>query len=635
MEYLKLENLKYFIEEADQKYDVNSAGVFFVKDTKEKLFHLINLLGQKLDQNFKITYEERPNKQPGRNRPTTLKNYILLGFVPQKHLHLAENRVFVKIELDVKNRQPKLFIEVDTNLKLGQNIFNDQRESINADTHWEIPIDNKFPNTWDQLLEISLPAFTHCVSYLDNLLTKGKSTKNLKEATQLKHPQNNQNMPPLNQILYGPPGTGKTYNTINKALKILGEEIEGKTRKDIKVLFDEKVKEGQIMFTTFHQSMSYEDFIEGIKPIKPSSDDEFLKYDIEDGIFKKLCLQAGMKQQSNFRAAYDQFITQTAQQGNEMVEMKTPSQKIFHVNVNSNDNLSLFTGSDKTKQGVLTAEKLEKHALGYKVFKGWQGYASGVLDYLRLNFNLQVVEQVEDKKYVLIIDEINRGNVSSIFGELITLIEEDKRQGKPEALEVILPYSKDKFSVPQNLYIIGTMNTADRSVEALDAALRRRFSFIEMPPRYDLDKLQYDYEGIKVADILSTINARIEKLLDKDHQIGHSYFILGENETAEGKLINSLYNSIIPLLQEYFYGDYGKIGLVLGMGFVIKKRWNIDLGNFAKLEAYGSSDFDDRDVFGLVDYRDIKATHKIASEGNAFIKDFKNAINMLMNKSLG
>lgn len=446
---------------------------------------------------------------------------------------------------------------------------------------------------------------------------------------------NSKNSAPLNQILYGPPGTGKTYNTINMALNILGEEIEGNSRKDIKERFDELMKEGQIMFTTFHQSMSYEDFIEGIKPVKPSGEDKFLKYDVEDGIFKKLCLHAGMNQQSNFRAAYDQFLTQTAQQGNELVEMKTPSQKIFHVNVNSNDNLNLFTGSDKTKQGVLTAEKLEEYALGYKVFKGWQGYANGVLEHLRLNFNLQVVEQVEDKKYVLIIDEINRGNVSSIFGELITLIEEDKRQGKPEALEVILPYSKDKFSVPQNLYIIGTMNTADRSVEALDAALRRRFNFIEMPPRYDLAELKYEYEGIIVSDILRTINTRIEKLLDKDHQIGHSYFILGENETAEGKLINSFFNSIIPLLQEYFYGDYGKIGLVLGMGFVIKKRWNIDLDNFAKLEAYGSSDFDDRDVFGLVDYRDIKATHKIASEGNAFIKDFKNAINMLMNKSLG
>ncbi|MBK8700272.1 MAG: AAA family ATPase [Saprospiraceae bacterium] len=360
----------------------------------------------------------------------------------------------------------------------------------------------------------------------------------------------------LNQILYGPPGTGKTYNTINKALEILGQKFESEDRATIKRHFDEKVKEGQIMFTTFHQSMSYEDFIEGIKPIKPSSDDEFLKYDIEDGIFKKLCVQAGMKQQTNFRAAYDQFITQTTQKGNELVEMKTPSQKIFHVNVNSNDNLSLFTGADKTKQGVLTWEKLEKHALGYKVFKGWQGYASGVLEYLRLNFNLQVVEQVEDKKYVLIIDEINRGNVSSIFGELITLIEEDKRQGKPEALEVILPYSKDKFSVPQNIYILGTMNTADRSVEALDAALRRRFSFTEMPPVPELiareGKLK-DHGGIlgnvNLPRLLTTINQRIEKLLDKDHTIGHSYFM---KVASLEDLKSSFQHEIIPSCKSIF-----------------------------------------------------------------------------------
>ncbi|HMS98985.1 MAG TPA: AAA family ATPase [Saprospiraceae bacterium] len=627
MEYLKLENLKYFIEEADQKYDVNSAGVFFVKDTKEKLFHFINLLGHKLDQNFEITYEERPNKQPGRNRPTTLKNYILLGFVPQKYLHLAENRVFVKIELDVKNRQPKLFIEVDTNLKLGLNIFNDQRESINADTHWEIPIDNKFPNTWDQLLEKCLPAITHCLTYLDNLLTKDKLTHNLKNATHLKHPQNNQHMPPLNQILYGPPGTGKTYNTINMALDILGEETEGKPRMELKDRFDKLVKEGQIMFTTFHQSMSYEDFIEGIKPIKPSSDDEFLKYDIEDGIFKKLCLQAGRKHQTNFRAAYDQFITQAAQQGNELVEMKTPSQKIFHVNVNSNDNLNLFTGNDKTKQGVLTVEKLEKYAADYKVFKGWQGYASGVLEYLRLNFNLQVVEQADDKKYVLIIDEINRGNVSSIFGELITLIEEDKRQGKPEALEVILPYSKDKFSVPPNLYIIGTMNTADRSVEALDAALRRRFSFTEMPPNPELIAIEgklKDENGrlgnIDLPELLNTINRRLEKLLDKDHKIGHSYFM---KVASLDDLKFAFKHEIIPLLQEYFYGDIGKMGLVLGKGFVVDNAQDEENDNnavFANFYDYESSAYSDRSVYRIEDA--INMSDDI----------FKSAIGTLLNK---
>jgi 5-methylcytosine-specific restriction enzyme B len=125
----------------------------------------------------------------------------------------------------------------------------------------------------------------------------------------------------------------------------------------------------------------------------------------------------------------------------------------------------------------------------------------------------------------LIIDEINRGNVSKIFGELVTLIEDDKRLNEAEALKITLPYSKEPFGVPNNLYIIGTMNTADRSVEALDTALRRRFSFVEMPPKYDLEQLKREICGYSLHNILETINTRIGKLLGKDNLIGHSYFL--------------------------------------------------------------------------------------------------------------
>ena len=166
--------------------------------------------------------------------------------------------------------------------------------------------------------------------------------------------------------------------------------------------------------------------------------------------------------------------------------------------------------------------------------------------------------------YVLIIDEINRGNVSQIFGELITLIEDDKRLGNSEALEDVLPYSKEKFGVPPNLYIIGTMNTADRSVEALDAALRRRFSFEEMLPKPEVitNREKGDksiVEGINLGLVLETLNKRIELLVDKDHQIGHSYFLSVESIKD---LKSAFQNKIIPLLQEYFFGDYGKIGTV-------------------------------------------------------------------------
>lgn len=300
---------------------------------------------------------------------------------------------------------------------------------------------------------------------------------------------------PLNQILYGPPGTGKTYNTINRALEIIGEDVNGKERKLVKDLFNDKLKDGQIVFTTFHQSMTYEDFIEGIKPLKPEGNDP-VKYDVQDGIFKELCKAASNKQNGN-------------------------------------------------------------------------------------------------KKYVLIIDEINRGNVSQIFGELITLIEEDKRSRNAEALSVTLPYSKVLFEVPSNLYIIGTMNTADRSVEALDAALRRRFSFEEMPPKPEIivddNGEPKVIDGVSLPDLLTTINSRIEKLLDKDHQIGHSYFLSVEDKQG---LQDAFATKIIPLLQEYFFGDYGKIGLVLGKEFVERKK-NDDKFKFA--------DFDDYDTFGYAE----------------------------------
>jgi len=237
-----------------------------------------------------------------------------------------------------------------------------------------------------------------------------------------------------------------------------------------------------------------------------------------------------------------------------------------------------------------------------------------VVDYLeaKYNYTYQSINNIQN--FVLIIDEINRGNVSAIFGELITLIEDDKRLGKEEALEVMLPYSKEKFGVPPNLYIIGTMNTADRSVEALDTALRRRFSFQEMPPEYELKELDYKIFGHNAFDVLKTINKRIEKLLDKDHAIGHSYFLSKD----EDKIMVAFYKNIIPLLQEYFFGDYGKIGLVLGKGFVQPKDWDNGDKFFADFNEESASDYEDRNVFEIIDYRKDKV-------------GFANAISKLMN----
>lgn len=207
------------------------------------------------------------------------------------------------------------------------------------------------------------------------------------------------------------------------------------------------------------------------------------------------------------------------------------------------------------------------------------------------------------KPIVLIIDEVNRGNVSAIFGELITLIEKDKRLGMDEALLAQLPYSKEYFGVPPNLYIIGTMNTADRSVEALDSALRRRFSFTEMPPIPDCIREYGSANGGTIDDIdlvklLVTINNRIEKLLDKDHAIGHSYFLKIKSLKA---LKAVLANKVIPLLQEYFFGDYGKIGLVLGSGFVESVQGDNEDNFFAPFEDYDLGSLLERKIYRIKD----------------------------------
>lgn len=302
-------------------------------------------------------------------------------------------------------------------------------------------------------------------------------------------------------------------------------------------------------FVTFHQSTSYENFVEGITPLfeeETGEKNNEIKYEIKKGSFYQACEEA---------AKLAGFI-------------------------------GLKDCIEKSKE-----ERIEK-------FKNAPSYC-------------------------LFIDEINRGNVSAVFGELITLIEEDKRLTRNEII-VELPYSKRKFAVPPNLYIIGTMNTADRSVEALDTALRRRFSFIEMPPRYDLEGLSYDFAGVKGHEILEKINMRIEKLLDRDHLIGHSYLLLKENEEPKTKLLDSFYRNIIPLLQEYFFGDYAKIGAVLGNGFVHLES-ETDDEDFAS--GFENEDFVEKDIYQIINYSDNQLINKYNQHGMTFEKAIHNLMN--------
>jgi len=416
----------------------------------------------------------------------------------------------------------------------------------------------------------------------------------------------------LNTILYGPPGTGKTYQTIDLSVQIAATDqyIYG-NHKANKIIYDKLVEEGQIMFATFHQSMCYEDFIEGIKPQKPEENDNFLKYEIEPGIFLKICSAASTPNQTNFNTAYNKLKEELTEK--EIIDLNTPRGKTFSISLNRNGNLNLHTGESKNVQGTLTRENIQKQLKGENVFYTWTGYFQGIINELKDKHGYNPEKGGELQNFVLIIDEINRGNVAQIFGELITLIEEDKRQGKDEAIKVTLPYSKDEFTVPSNLYIIGTMNTADRSIEALDTALRRRFSFKEIMPIYDLEGMEKKIAGVKIGLLLETINDRIEKLVDRDHQIGHSYFL---NIFDEKKLMKVFEDKVIPLLQEYFYGNYERIGLVLGNGFI--EKIPDDKVIFAQFPS---------DEYDLND----KVIYRLRKEPLESVDLFKSAIKTLMN----
>lgn len=527
-------------------------------------------------------------------------------------------------------------------------------------------------------------------------------------------------MPPLNQILYGPPGTGKTFNTINRALDIIDVSIKGKTRSEIKSLFDAKLKEGQIVFTTFHQSMSYEDFIEGIKPIPPKGEGQHISYEVIGGIFRNIAKKAkenselaSLKKLDSEHIPFDtafEMLAQKIESGLLEDPVITPNEMTKGFVIQLASSFFSITGINGSSIRMMTRTGNEQNTMTKSTLKsifenlgdietyvkgGMKTYYKALVEEMyKWKSDIENLSQnVTARNYVLIIDEINRGNVSQIFGELITLIEDNKRLGNPEALEIMLPYSKEMFGVPSNLYIIGTMNTADRSVEALDTALRRRFSFEEMLPQpelvspqrkiwelwwkhatvdwkqepyvseerdlYGLLGIDTDFDpeeliwkkmkkegkgehqvsyfdgvqfsGINLEKVLRAINTRIEVLLDRDHQIGHSYFL---SVNSVSQLKDCFKNKIIPLLQEYFYGDYSKIGLVLGSGFVRKKVYDESEFSFAAFDSESSTDFENRDVYEIIDYTMDTISHVIKIKNKDVQMTFEKAIKLLLKQEI-
>lgn len=404
---------------------------------------------------------------------------------------------------------------------------------------------------------------------------------------------------PLNQILYGPPGTGKTYNVVRKALEI----IEGNASDDMSK-FKRYIESGQIKFVTFHQSYGYEEFVEGIKPI--FNQDKGLEYKITNGVFKDICKNVIFNVGDMIEGYTISYV------GSELIKLKKK-------NIEGEIPVPIYLIEELVrllKNGSITIEDIKNRSAAEKnpeilekyIVNGYTNLFTYLVEYYMEK------SSIKTKKRVLIIDEINRGNISKIFGELITLIEPSKRLGADDEIMVELPYSKEKFGVPSNLYIIGTMNTADRSIALMDTALRRRFEFMEMMPEYNNLK---EVAGIDIGQMLKTINERIEYLYDRDHTIGHAYFI---NVSDMETLANVFKNKILPLLQEYFYDDWEKIRLVLG-----DNQKNEDL-QFVKIKRNMAAE---RLFRGKIDYIDDKILYEINSEAfnnpQSYIEIYKNA----------
>lgn len=479
----------------------------------------------------------------------------------------------------------------------------------------------------------------------------------------------NDNLPqqPLNQILYGPPGTGKTYNTIVKAMEIIGlandkpitskltnEEYDNLKNKiknknneqynndeytELKTQFDKAKEEHQIEFVTFHQSYSYEEFVEGIKPDLKNEGD--LRYKLENGIFKEICNNAKQIKNSqasskidfsatrifkmslgdttkdesdiydyciennvvslgfkntdfslcNTRADFEKLDNSWGAKALETFKLLMRKGDIILIS-NGNKNIraiAKITGDYnynpdteieyshfRNVEWLYNGENIPINKLYNKNLSQQSIYAFYSEDRFNTNeYNGKMntdfineiitggINKIETQPYILIIDEINRGNISKIFGELITLIEEDKRIGNDNEMRITLPYSQQKdFGVPNNLYIIGTMNTSDRSIASIDIALRRRFKFIEMMPN---SELVADFgNDTDFSNIFKELNKKIKILLDRDHQIGHSYFIKDKYENADINVLKEIwFDEIMPLLNEYFYGDWEKLKLII------------------------------------------------------------------------
>ncbi len=498
--------------------------------------------------------------------------------------------------------------------------------------------------------------------------------------------------PPTNLILYGPPGTGKTFSTAAEAVQLCdGALPEPGDDAAVRRRYVELVNAKQVHFVTFHQSYSYEDFVEGLRPTTREDDGTMttsgFRLEPIAGVFREIATLAEQARKSAGRnrrengfdlagrrfwkmglgaVGSEEHVYRAAIAGNyvalgwgqdvdwsdsrfaSLEEMrkewqnrypadKTPSQTlqpwVLRNKVESGDLVIVPYGNSAFRaiaevQGDYYFELSEDGAYNQRRRVQWLLTLDEPLPLDTIvegNFTMRTLYEIPERRvrkeallrlisrpqnghettppdqFVLIIDEINRADISKVFGELITLIEPDKRIGGDYELKATLPYSKIRLGVPDNLHIVGTMNTADRSIALLDTALRRRFSFRELMPQ---PELLGTVDGIRLDQLLTTINERIEFLFDREHQIGHAFFMRCQSRADVDDVMR---RKVIPLLAEYFYDDWNKLAVVLGDaeegegdrvgGFVDRRQLKVPTGLGGDGEASPRYRWQVRDTF--------------------------------------
>jgi len=557
MDYFNLDQIFSYSKDVGKKYDEKSEGAKCYYDTREKLQYLGRELGKELSVSLTNNYNEKPNKMAGQGKGFVLKEYILAGFLPSKYAR--EKDIFIKLCFFDFGTKLQFGIDVDVNFSDKKNPYNSIRNKIQDETTWAIAVDKSFPKNWDDLINIVKPIFQKQIEYVESFFSnKEKNIVMEKYANILKQK--------YQIILQGPPGTGKTYTAKDIAEYMIFESVNVDKTEQKKMLDDS----GQFELIQFHPAYTYEDFVRGITA---KSNDGQIEYITEN----KVIAEFADKANKNYFASKKDAAEFTKEQRVEKLIIDFADK--IQDEIDKNDEYKItssvsiiaveedafrYSGKWKVSQRMKFIDLIKAELNGVNsrkemkavhnisgLAKHHASYFIKVLNIFQKEYKEQLSKAEQEliptpklKNYVIVIDEINRANLPSVLGELIYALEY-----RGESVKSMYAIDGDaSIVIPNNLYIIGTMNTADRSVGHIDYAIRRRFAFESLLPDQDIIETDKGKEYFSlVENLFSNDNLSQDfKNRKEDVQIGHSYF-MGKEENL---LIKMKYE-VIPILKEY------------------------------------------------------------------------------------